>query len=90
MLGKGGPDFQTRKNALEAKIKALDSERASLTKEIQAIEGIEFVKQKQTMIDLERTADSLERDVELLRKQKDGLMRHMGKWPESSPESQSR
>lgn len=56
-----------RKEELERRIKELDEERVSLTKEIEAL------KQRRTLLDLERMSKTLEEAVGVLRKQKDDL-----------------
>jgi chromosome segregation ATPase len=67
MQAGSGSDFAMRKEELERKIKALDEERASLTKEIEAL------KQRRTLLDLERRSKTLEETVGGLRKEKDDL-----------------
>jgi chromosome segregation ATPase len=67
MQAGSGSDFAMRKEELERKIKELDEERASLTKEIEAL------KQRRTLLDLERRSKTLEETVGVLRKEKDDL-----------------
>jgi chromosome segregation ATPase len=67
MQAGSGSDFAMRKEELERKIKELDEERAWLTKEIEAL------KQRRTLLDLERRSKTLEETVGVLRKEKDDL-----------------
>jgi chromosome segregation ATPase len=67
MQAGSSSDFAMRKEEIERKIKALDEERASLMKEIEAL------KQRRTLLDLERRSKTLEETVGVLRKEKDDL-----------------
>ena len=79
MQAGSGSDFAMRKEELERKIKELDEERAWLTKEIEAL------KQRRTLLDLERRSKTLEETVGVLRKEKDDLQ---GEISEMGSESQ--
>jgi chromosome segregation ATPase len=67
MQAGSGSEFAMRKEELERKIRELDEERSLLMKEIEAL------KQRRTLLDLERRSRTLEETVGVLRKEKDDL-----------------
>jgi len=60
-------EFQRRKSEMEEKLERLEMERANLIREVQAL------KEKRTLLDLEKKAGSLQSTVEVLRKEKEDL-----------------
>jgi hypothetical protein len=60
-------DFQKRKSELEERLGRLEMERINLIEEVQAL------RQKRTLLDLEKKAGSLQQTVDLLRKEKEDL-----------------
>lgn len=67
MQGEGDSEFHRRKEELEQKIKALEEERVSLTA------AVESLRQRRTLLELEKRAKSGEETVEILRRQKEDL-----------------
>jgi hypothetical protein len=60
-------DFQKRKSEMEERLERLEMERINLIEEVQAL------RQKRTLLDLEKKAGSLQQTVDLLRKEKEDL-----------------
>ena len=60
-------DFQTRKEELEQRLARLDGERVSLIAEVEAL------RQKRTILDLDKKANLLQETVVMLRREKEDL-----------------
>ena len=60
-------EFQKRKTELEGKLEKLESERASL------MEEVEELRQKRTLLDLEKKRTALQATVDMLRREKADL-----------------
>ena len=60
-------DFQRRKQELEDKLATLEGERVSLISEVESL------RQKRTLLDLEKKANILQEGVEMLRKERADL-----------------
>lgn len=65
-------EFQKRKSELDEKLSRLEMERANLIAEVQNL------RQKRTLLDLEKRATSLQQTVDLLRKEKEDLEIQIG------------
>ena len=59
--------FQTKKTEMEDKLQQLEMERARLIEEVQAL------KEKRTLLDLERKAGTIQETVDALKKEKEDL-----------------
>jgi uncharacterized coiled-coil DUF342 family protein len=59
--------FQNRKSELEEKLERLEMERASLIEQVQAL------REKRTLLDLEKKTGSIQQTVDTLRKEKEEL-----------------
>jgi uncharacterized coiled-coil DUF342 family protein len=79
MQAEEGSGFQRRKEELEQKIKALEEERVSLMNEVEAL------RQRRTLLELERKSKMLEETVDVLRKQKDDLQGEVSEMGSSQP-----
>jgi uncharacterized coiled-coil DUF342 family protein len=60
-------DFQKRKDELEEKLASLENERVSLIAEV------EELRQKRTLLDLDKKANLLQDTVDMLRREKEDL-----------------
>jgi uncharacterized coiled-coil DUF342 family protein len=60
-------EFQTKKSELEERLERLESERASLLQEVEAL------RQKRTLIDLEKKGAALQATVDMLKTEKADL-----------------
>ena len=60
-------EFQKQKEGLEERLSKLEGERVSLISEVESL------RQKRTLLDLEKKAHSLQETVEMLRKEKEDL-----------------
>jgi len=60
-------DFQTRKEELEQRLARLENERVSLIAEVEAL------RQKRTIVGLDKKANLLQDTVDMLRKEKEDL-----------------
>lgn len=60
-------DFQKRKDELEEKLARLESERVSLMSEVESL------RQRRTLLDLDKKANLLQDTVDMLRKEKQDL-----------------
>ncbi len=59
--------FQNRKSEMEEKLEKLEMERANLIEEVQVL------REKRTLLDLEKKAGSIQQTVDALRKEKEEL-----------------
>ncbi len=60
-------EFQKQKEDLEDRLSKLESERVSLISEVESL------RQKRTLLDLQKKAHSVQETVEMLRKEKEDL-----------------
>lgn len=60
-------DFQRRKEELEDRLSKLESERVSLISEVESL------RQRRTLLDLDKKANLLQDTVDMLRKEKEDL-----------------
>jgi cell division protein FtsB len=60
-------EFQKQKEELEARLTKLESERVSLISEVEGL------RQKRTLLDLEKKTHSIQETVDMLRKEKEDL-----------------
>jgi len=60
-------EFQKQKEDLEERLSKLESERVSLISEVESL------RQKRTLLDLEKKAHSVQETVDMLRKEKEDL-----------------
>jgi uncharacterized coiled-coil DUF342 family protein len=60
-------EFQKQKEELEERLSKLESERVSLISEVESL------RQKRTLLDLEKKAHAIQETVDMLRKEKEDL-----------------